>query len=167
MGMQKHIWIAVLVLSLGACAQNRNNLANTMRQELWEPQEVCQVSEGEELGGCFRVQLEITGPGNPNGKAYIDVLDLGPDPALDPYRVMVRKEGSAAWLVLKSNITTTPGGTFEVFPKNSDYIEEYSEWRFETTTNYDPQGFLQTVAPLSGITLAHVIIEWPELIGAE
>jgi hypothetical protein len=80
---------------------------------------------------------------------------------------MVRKEGSAAWMVLKSNITTTSGGSFEVYPKNGDYIEEYTEWRFETTTNFDSGGFLATVSPLNGITLAHVIIEWPELLSQE
>lgn len=152
--------LAVLTVStlLGGCAQARSGLAGKGAQELWEPQALCVNTAGAQVLACVDIQLNIT-----DNLAYIDVQQLGFDPATMPYRVYARRSNESTFSLLADNVTVPAGGSFQVNALNNVYIEEYQEWIIEVGSTLDPNGFVQSAQPLQGTIAARAIIQWPEL----
>lgn len=150
------VGLFAITLSLGACAQSRGSYAG-VNDELWQPLSLCAPAEEAPLLGCFELQLNITG-----NSAYLDVLELGFDPAQDSYRVLARRAGDSVWHLLADKITAAQGGSTTVKAKAGHYIEEYEDWRVELTTGLNGLNIVNVPAG-QGIPVAQARMDWAEL----
>ena len=149
----------MMTVLLGGCAQGRNGLGNQDGpQELWAPQSLCTNTEGVQTLACVDIQLNITA-----NSAYIDVVQLGFDPASAPYRIFARRANESTFNMLADNVTAPAGSSIEVPAIRSHFIEEYEEWIIEVSKVVDDNGFENAALPLQGTIGARAIIYWPEL----
>ncbi len=150
---------AALIASLAACSQARRGIGSRGAQdELWNTLEFCQVPQGAQLLGCFDMQLDVTG-----NLAYLDVKQLGFNPAQVPYRILARKRNDSAFTVLKDSVTTAVGSSIEVPAKGNTLIYDYEEWRVELTAWSNNQIDWFPTGAGQGKLVTQVIMNWPEL----
>ncbi len=147
-----------LLVTSAACSQGRYSLLAADRDQYWAPQDLCTIPAGNELLGCFSIEVNTT-----KNLAYMDVKDIDPDSASSGYRVMGRRFDSAVFDVMATNLTTGTGGTFQIYPQSGSDIRDYEEFKVELMINRDQSGISYAQVPAGqGIPMAWGIIEFPE-----